>query len=704
MSKAVRWQIPFKSINGTRYRIDIYDDTGSWSGITNLLAGPQPIVTDEDDNSDFFAPIRIQTGYIQVCTAIPNGGTLKMEDILPANNISRPVKLVSIDDNSNETVEWQGFLKCEAYNQNYTSIPEILSLPINSVLEAMDSVPINISSILGLKKINVHIYNILTEIEQRTGITFFTHIRYSGAAFRIFSKYIDATSFYGRKEYNNENSTTYIIDGLSCKNVLERFCTYMGWTIREQGTEVFLSRLYEELGMYRDTMYNFGNNFNPTGMAQVSVNIADLTWRGTDHQRSISQGAKSVEVIARMEDYEMNIELPESPVGSISYQETMEMIKDDGYSGFGTSITVDSWVNDNRNFINTCHFYYWATSRSSWLDPVTISGTATLDQLLSVALINPISSGTWNTLRCNPYIGAFMARLKITNEEAVSGLYIVCTRTTTNHFTPTTANYVFSIHSLLSYSLPKGKLAIRYDMIPIMYGDYGKAWFPGSTQKYLVLCLKFGDKYWNGSAWSSSFAYFKISQSMLVDEEYDIAIDSRMEGELIVWVYGICEDLCIPLDQVQEEGSDIFLRALSVEYIVEKEDGRYDRKENHYFKLLSTNFRDKISVNTDFASWLKTQLSPSLIMDGASTPMTELIYSLAPSGTESRRPEVDLLNRLATYYSAARQRLQLKVVHPTTAPLPLLQLNGIGDEKVYLPLAESRDWQMEISTITCFEK
>ena len=83
--------------------------------------------------------------------------------------------------------------------------------------------------------------------------------------------------------------------------------------------------------------------------------------------------------------------------------------------------------------------------------------------------------------------------------------------------------------------------------------------------------------------------------------------------------------------------------------------------------------------------------------------ITELSYALIGGTTETRRPEVDLLNRLAAYYGAARQTLELKVKHPTVAALPLLKLNGINDGKVYLPLAESRDWIADVATLKCFE-
>ncbi len=84
--------------------------------------------------------------------------------------------------------------------------------------------------------------------------------------------------------------------------------------------------------------------------------------------------------------------------------------------------------------------------------------------------------------------------------------------------------------------------------------------------------------------------------------------------------------------------------------------------------------------------------------------MEKLTYNTDDSTTVLRRPEVDLLNRLAAYYGAARQTLDLIVKHPTVTALPLLKLNGISpDTKKYLPLAESRDWREETCTLTCFE-
>ena len=145
-----------------------------------------------------------------------------------------------------------------------------------------------------------------------------------------------------------------------------------------------------------------------------------------------------------------------------------------------------------------------------------------------------------------------------------------------------------------------------------------------------------------------------------------------------------------------------FFSNLGAEYVQIDDETIADRSENHYFRLLGTNFRDEISASTDLASTLNNHPSPSLIMNSETEAMTELNYG-TDQVPDMRRPEVDLLNRLADYYQAARQRLDLIVEHPTDAPLPLLRLNGINDGKVYLPLSESRDWQTDVCKLTCFE-
>ena len=225
--------------------------------------------------------------------------------------------------------------------------------------------------------------------------------------------------------------------------------------------------------------------------------------------------------------------------------------------------------------------------------------------------------------------------------------------------------------------------------------------------------LKFGNKYWNGTSWQTTACIFEApfkegnfqgnwSESMGIPETDGllIPIPSPMNGEVILEIWPNVSMLGNNFNWWVFES---FFKKMSVDYIPPIDDTLTDRSENHYFRLLGTNFRDEISIGTELASTLNNQPSPSLIMNSETEAMTELNYG-TDQVPDMRRPEVDLLNRLAAYYGAARQRLDLIVEHPTAAPLPLLRLNGISpDSRIYAPLAESRDWQQDISTLKCFE-
>ena len=703
MSKQVRWQIPFVSRLGTAYRVDIYDEGYTGSPV-QLLGGTSPFTTDEDDSDDYFEPIRPQTGTIEVCTHDEDGNVLiTLDDILPANNISRPVRLVNVGTG---VIEWQGFLSCEAYDQDYTDIPQIIQLPVISVLEAMASVQLDQSRSSGLALIRVAIKTAMDEIMLQSGMSFYTHVNCSRTSYGILNKYIDQTVLFEQKEYNNENSTTYIVSGLSVKDALERIATYMGWVVREQGTKIYFERMGDDISTSEIQYADFAHPYAVATICDFTTkNLdTDVEWMGAEHQRTIAGGAKSVEVVAKLEKYELNIGLPDCPTGNVQqYTNTTFKTVQSGTGPYGQDISISAICNKDSEFTNICDFLCYQMTNTA-----RIGNATTVENVLSCALVNPsadIYGQYYYDGRIgeyyNQYIGSFLARIKNGENDYKDGLYIVGMREayvwSDNAISAT--NHLFQIRSNISSEFINGTLKLKCDAITIYGGDAGRLWgdYTDRTSR-IRICLKFGDKYWNGSSWVSSFASFLCNEN-----ELTIPVNTRLKGEVFIRLYGYMDDWIIPADEVQGFASDMFISELSLDYEPTQSDIATDRSENKYFRLLGTNFRDEISVSTEIASNLNNQPCPSLIMDDITTPMTVMDYVVS-GGTESRRPEVDLLNRLATYYGAARQRLDLIVEHPTAAPLPLLRLNGISpDSRTYAPLAESRDWQQDSSTIKCFE-
>jgi len=710
MAKNIRWYVDFVSIQGTHYRVNIYDE-GEFTPV-QLTAGPTPFVTDEDASDDFFAPIRTQTGTLQVCTLLPgtNDQYITLDELLPANNIARPVQLINIDNTPN-TIEWQGFLSCEAYSQDYVGVPQILDLPLISVLEAMDSVQLDPTISTGLQPIYACLPDILQEIDRQSGITCFTHLNYSRTDYRIISKYIDMTVMFEQKEYNNENSTTYIVSGLSAKEALTRLCTYMGWIASEDGTEIYLQRIGEEVGMYREAIADFPGIAEEKSITEADID--DLDWMGNGHQRSVVQGAKSVEVVAKLENSKVNAGIPDFPPGDVVVNSKQLYLLNTATQRYLYAIISQNYLAyDSIQF----RFFKGTSAYQNYNNEPTTDcyeGVSTFDEAFPTIFLNNPGRDLYTLPR---YAGAFY--IKIANEEEETddpqysnGIYLsfipglrVGTTVALN------TEPIFKYTTPLSYSFQQGgtfKLEINAFEMMGSFGQQGTQ--QGISSSVSILAhLRIGNNYWNGSGWVQSPTVFELS----FESETTISsvLAERMEGqiELAFYPHGVMTKLGTPIGPQQQIVyrwylyDEVVISKLDMSYEVEEDPNLTDRSENHYFRLLGTNFRDEISIDTNLASSLNNQPSPSLIMNNQTTPMTMLNYG-TDQVPDMRRPEVDLLNRLATYYGAARQRLELEVAHPTAAPLPLLKLNGINDGKVYLPLSESRDWQTNVCKITCFE-
>jgi hypothetical protein len=706
MAKSIRWQIPFVSdIDKTKYRIDIYDE-GTFTPV-QLAGGPTPFVTNENNDTDFFAPVRSQTGTIQVCTAIPGGGTLSLNDILPANNIARPVRLVSISG-STETIEWQGFLSCEAYSQDYIGIPQVLDIPVISVLEAMDSVEMDMTLVTGIKKTRFFIYYALTELDRQCGMTdpFFSTIFYSRASSNFMQQYIDATVLYSVNEYTNEESYSYVVSGMSCKQAIERVCKFMGWVIREKGTSVFLNRASDELTVYQQDLSNInqGDTIFINSRSQVSytsANISDQVWRGTGHKKNLTQGAKSVEVVANLIRYDMEMGMPEIPTDSLQHYDAG---------------VLEAWATMDNEFNNMLTFlYYQMTVReTSGGYDLYQSGDADIEDAFADCVVSPDcdvdeqyprqTNGT--AYVCIKNCGAYVGRFNFSGQGEtnwIDGLYVVAANEmqAANHV-PT----IFKMDSIISYTLIDGSLKLTVHGITIMMDGTRIADFMGTA----YFKLRFGNKYWNGNNWQTSETFFEADFDNDAEEDEEpgdyilnIPITSQLTGSVTLEIGGGIRG------GSQHEGYyqpdyDLLFTELKLEHVEAEYVEKSEHSENKYFRLLGGNFRDEVSVSTELASSLNNRPSPSLVMQDTNTAMRYLNYITTSAGaTEPRRPEVDLLDRLAAYYGAARQRLELEVAHPTAAPLPLLKLNGIGDSKVYLPLSESRDWKADSCKLTCFE-
>ena len=700
MAKAVRWQIPFVStIDKISYRIDIYDNEGDWSGITFLRGGSNPFVTDEDDNNDFFAPIRIQTGNIEVCTAIPGGGTLRLEDILPENNIARPVRLMSIASDNSEEIEWQGFLSCEAYSQSYTDIPEIIQLPINSVLEAMDSVECDPSRLKGVVPVHQLIGYCFDEMERNVQFGHIFNRIYIGEQGKdIVGKFINTSLFFDVQKQNDEGYNEAILKGISLKKVLTKVATFMGWCVRESAEAIFIQTAGADNDWVSGTVAEMiEDQWIPTKsyVTNALKNMADLDWRGTGHLISSRQGARNVEVVANMTPFDIQVGIPDGfPQGEYLTGSLAYVSEGTGEEGADENVTLEAYASKEQGFSNRCEFKNWYQEEISEASPLVYTEQGTVSDIFADTIIGHESS-------LNPigdqYLGAFMARLK--NDEIdydKTGLYV-------NAYWANTPDnvYILRMMSIDHLNAYNGKFILKVDGISI---DANPTAAPFShIVRGIRLAIKWGGLYLQADkkTWDSAFAYN--------DFEWNEDNHGKIEIPINDYNYGEVEMFLFPhsltwwqTDMASYTVDEFMFTELSLTYQA-PEDVFEDRGANHYFEALKTAFRDEVSVECDFGSSLDNLPNPSLILNVDPNryyePLTRM--SFYDGMLTDERPEKHLLSRLATYYR--KPHTLLKLVAAFHGVLPMMRYKGINDGKFYLPMAASRDWQQDTATLTMLQ-
>ncbi len=755
MAKTIRWQVPFVSLNGTKYQVNIYDDDYSGSPVT-LQAGPTPFTTEEDADGDIFAPIRTQTGTIQICTQLASGDLLNVDDIMPANVLDRPVRLVNLTNNNE--IEWQGFLSCEAYKYDYIGVPQIIELSIISVLEAMNNVEIEVNNSILYNKIINSILYVMDSIDNLcSGMSLFRNLYVSAYCYTaICENYIYCNSYFKVDNYVNDEDILLEAHSLSCKEILAQIAKFFGCVWRESGQDLYLGAI-----KYRDTLQyqsfsNWKNKYlyihiggDPVIMTTIGTALQALEsqeWRGTAHTKSIEQGYKRIILQSKLDDFTFDLFLQECPKKTIT-----KNLRSSDY-GIG-----EVWANSNVGYFPLAEHKSYSISIVFPQDTTQNGSFSAYNSISGVQYENTIFwkkndfrtyypelvgfKGTQTKYGTISYcLTSFMCYWRNANSDLVSGL-MVCGFPKYLYWSqsPIQAasfqkpsmgknNYVFKQSTPLPFSASNGCLRLNIQVSAVWSACRGcltsspLGWYTSdAANRSLTVAIQFGNKYvkQEGSTYSlvSTFTTFAfpfdkdgVAQSnwnplykqLFGAEEGEagiyIPISSLTTGIITLYIYPEVDAVMPEYQDQTTAACDMLITGITLEYLPLTIDTRNDRSENSYLINTGAFFKDTLTVDVDLSSDNNNNKYATMIWDNsAKRPATQLTL-----GSKTIRPEIDLLHRLKKQYSTVRTTLELEMVHPSR-PLPLLLFSGINDNKVYCPMAENRDWKMETSTLTCIE-
>ena len=330
---------------GTTYVLTIADGSNT---VVNLTPSAVPFVTDVDNSEEFFAPVRAQSGNIEILGEISD-----VEPLLSSNPADRLVTLNGTEG-STTTLRWKGYLQTTTFSQTWDKGPLPISLPVVSHLGIIES--------YNFERVNyVRFAEFFKAMSECTGTAFYTSFvfpnipdiatilkyNFSGQAF---AKWDDKTHTY---EYGNFSE------------ILTEICKLFGWVAIEVADQLCLIASDNTSGYVSFTaaqIATLATNGTATGTAITQSTIHEII-DGADHTIDYLQGKKSVKVTGTPgngfgELFDFNVDNLE-----IRTTEEYNRVKSSGSSeyyhyftkNYGDSDEIDVTYSGNIRYDN---FYY----------------------------------------------------------------------------------------------------------------------------------------------------------------------------------------------------------------------------------------------------------------------------------------------------------------------------------------------------------
>lgn len=263
---------------GTTYVLTIADGSNT---VVNLTPSSVPFLTDVDNSEEFFAPVRAQSGNIEILGEISD-----VEPLLSSNPADRLVTLNGTEG-STTTLRWKGYLQTTTFSQTWDKGPLPISLPVVSHLGIIES--------YNFERVNyVRFAEFFKAMSECTGTAFYTSFvfpnitdiatilkyNFSGQAF---AKWDDKTRTY---EYGNFSE------------ILTEICKLFGWVAIEVADQLCLVAPDNTSGYVSFTaaqIATLATGGTATGTAITQSTIHEII-DGADHTIDYLLGKKSVKV------------------------------------------------------------------------------------------------------------------------------------------------------------------------------------------------------------------------------------------------------------------------------------------------------------------------------------------------------------------------------------------------------------------------
>lgn len=292
----------WEAYDGQTRRLEIYDLQAEQAVAVPIALTPAVTPFVSEVSSEDEAMQTVLTGSAKM-TFIGNWQTLSGIDLTSS------VRYRAILKDTADTILWLGFLKADVNDQAYDQTATEITLNLIDDIEALDAFRID-TDVSELPTMGELLAECFGKI-------------YGWADYNLHFTYdqeFDTPTILGLKiarqnfiDVDDDGN----VQGDTCREFVEAFCTLYGFTLHQQGCDMYFDRSYA--GNTQTYMIDFGEDgslvMTEDFTRKDAASFQDINSRGADNSVNVSQGLKSITLKPEINDVpDVSIEL--SPKGA----------------------------------------------------------------------------------------------------------------------------------------------------------------------------------------------------------------------------------------------------------------------------------------------------------------------------------------------------------------------------------------------------
>ena len=685
MARNIHWKVSFRTRSEKLGVLKLYEENYT-GAVVELTPAAVPFETQEDSADTWFVPIRKQTGYIRV---LDEGNT---EGIMPVGMKDRYIEYT--EDGS---LKWCGYMVPDVFSSDWDVTPNEVEFPVVGGLGVLEGEYLNEDDGLGVVSLGELMYQSLTA----TGINYNKIylpkevLRYSGSDDYLFPLSLEVSRFNFFKDndaLNSDDADWTRYNGKTCYEVISEIMKLWGWTIRERGKDLWVTSTVNR-GSFSIAVNDLeavsygGAKIIDQTVTVDQYEISSLELAGSDHKRDVLQGRKKVIVKAavnpvgavvpsvdkaKMRYVDSFVSKFETEGQPYAYEKISFYVPKIGY----TDVRFRTYIKAGMN----TSYSNW-TSVSQSIEAISLYVGAYFIEQERVTAEEYKKKKNWNlseTIRIN--LQDWTGDYPTITEARSLPIVIMKSRNV--------ANYVSGafVISAQTRSISQGFLT-----------DYD-----GNGKGTLEIRFRVGSKYWNGSSWVSSAAWFTVNMGNEEDPESAQGTGKIISTKTLDMPYNGADGYVMPINQslsgeieltihaVRNDGGYgvLMLDNFKVDYFGEDQDQqKSDDSENRYAKQTGLSYNSEEEINLQMATNNNNKAGYGIIsLNGTNV---ESMYFVGTNQTA--RPEMNLVSKGAQLYGRNTEKLTLQLDAMGIYPHDLLTRNG----KKYVVASEAVNWQEE---------